>query len=424
MTLRDSENTQTLQLRAVPLDQLVPRLYYTPASPPDAFDAFNLMMAEYSRNGLSMPVGDDGDVIAHFRTTLRSTDPWTLDGAYDFQPNPQFRPYRVSVTNNCLGPGLWELAAVDRAGELYHAWFSIPAEVYLPLVARANGLDHSFTASALTWDPGPRPLDLERLRTERESYGEVPTTPVQQREPVGYSSQGSRQKIARGFVRVEKEGQLAAPVTLGELTALPLHLTSFVAPGKYSASQRRRFDLDFLAHPETAEIRRVEPRTRYAPERGPDSIDHSGAPHLEIRIAFGSRKLVLGNLPLPLLVEQEDFAIHGFGVGILAAGDLAERRALLLRQGPAPSYAFLIERSGHESLVVNTHELGLEQIFLRTRPFADPPHWEITLSSYERIVDLVKYRVPIPEPLLESLMESSRRYVSPLYFSYRDDNLR
>ena len=36
---------------------ILPRLFYEPAAPPDAFDAYNLMMAEFSRNSVSVPFG-------------------------------------------------------------------------------------------------------------------------------------------------------------------------------------------------------------------------------------------------------------------------------------------------------------------------------------------------------------------------------
>ena len=46
------------------------------------------------------------------------------------------------------------------------------------------------------------------------------------------------------------------------------------------------------------------------------------------------------------------------------------------------------------------------------------------MTSYERIVDIVKYRVDIPDGLHEELTQRAMRYVSPLYRTYRDDNLR
>jgi hypothetical protein len=122
-------------------------------------------------------------------------------------------------------------------------------------------------------------------------------------------------------------------------------------------------------------------------------------------------------------VQHEDFAIYGFGVGILPPSDLAERRKFLIEEGPAPSYAYLAEEMEGEVHGLNSHDAGIEQIFIRSRPFDKAPHWEIMITSFERIVDLIKYEVGIPDEILDELRKSSTEYISPLYFSYRDDNL-
>ncbi len=58
------------------------------------------MLAEYSRNSVSVPVGKSSDTMAHFETDLDEAVPWTLDGDYRFVPNPNTRPVRFSVINN------------------------------------------------------------------------------------------------------------------------------------------------------------------------------------------------------------------------------------------------------------------------------------------------------------------------------------
>ena len=67
---------------------------------------------------------------------------------------------------------------------------------------------------------------------------------------------------------------------------------------------------------------------------------------------------------------------------------------------------------------------GIEQIFVRTHPFDERPYWEVTVTSYERILDLVKYRIDIPDELVEKTRMHTRNYVSPVYFTCRDDNIR
>lgn len=419
------DRTHRLALRNVPLDQLVPRLHYPVNGAADDFDAFNLMMAEYARNGLSVPVGSAGDAIAHFETTLSEDVPWTLAADYQFLPNAYYRPLRVSIVNNCLAPGLWELAAQDTAGELYHAWFSFPRPQYLQLVARTNRLDVPFVERALEWSEQPVPLDLDRLRAEGELIDTVAVEVVH--ADVGYSSQDSRRKLAKRFLLYEDATGLHLPQTTTDILQNVVKLSDFVPPGKYSFSQRKPFDYAFLAAPRDARVLRVEPRTSYGwnltetqvrPAREEERL------YIELQIDLGSELLIIGNLPLDLLVPQEEYAIHGFGVGVLAAQDFAERRSFLIADGHRPSFAYLAIRADQGLLAVNSHDRGIEQVYLRSFPDREPPYWELVVTSFERIADLVKYRVPMPESLWSLQRLHARRYTTPVYLSYRDDNVR
>ena len=411
----------------VPIRFLLPRLYYGVAGAPDDFDAFNLMLAEYSRNSVDFPWGEPGDEMTHFQTSLDIDSAWSMpDRPYEFVANRRFRPLRMSMVNNCLGPGLFELNARDNAGEIYHAWFSFPGDDYVSLVADANGIDDvEFVREALLFRDEEVRLDLARLRDVVEELG-----PTDARLAIagrsGYSSQGSRRKLAKGYVLADKGGTLAPPDELEELTAGPLQMSEFVEPGIYSIEKRREFDLRYLRDVRSAEVAVVRPKTsyRFMEDDEPPPAEFRGGRFLELRVNLDSCSIVLGNLPASMLVPQEDFAIHGFGVGVLSAGEPAERRRLLMEEGPAPSFAYLARRDGDGYVGLNSHERGLEQVFLRTRWRGDRAWWEITLTSYERIVDLVKYEVPVPPALLAEMNDYRRRYISPVFLTYRDDNVR
>lgn len=417
---------ESFRVTNLPLNLLVPRLHYVPKEKPDAFDAFNLMMAEFSRNGLSVPVGKEGDSSAHFESSFAVARPWTVVGPFKFEPNPKFRPVRFSVINNCLKSGLWELSATDRAGEIHHSWFDFPNDYYFELMAKTNGLELEFVKTATAWKSDAVEADLSRLRKPVSDYGKVPAI-LEADGRLGFSSQGSRRKLSRGFVLVGEEGKKRVPESRHALIKEPVWLVDFIEPGKYSMKKKKKFDLRFLSQPKDATISRVVPLTDYriqsrAAKSAIARRDPKGEA-IEITIPVGDYTLVIGNLPLKLLVPQEDFTLHGFGVGILAASGFAERRALLIDKGPAPSFAYLLKKDGETLKAVNSHELGVEQIFIRTH-LKDKCWWEITITSFERIVDLVKYRVEIPKELQSELRETSNRYISPLYFTYRDDNLR
>lgn len=417
---------QALSVTRLPLEMLVPRLHYAPHDPPDAFDAFNLMLAEYSRNGQSVPWAEPDDTLAHFEAPhLLTETPYTLRADYDFVPEPLFRPLRVAVVNNCLEPGLWELIGFDRVGEIYHAWFRLPVDVYSGLVARVNGVEPAFAARALKWSIEPVPLDLDRLRRASGPPEDAALALIGDDDPVGYSTQDSRQKVSKGFAEiVTREGEVA-PARRGDFTRQAVSLSEFVPPGKYSRSKRRRFDLGFLRATEGASVSHVAPLTDYAWRAAHGPTDPAGAAHVELRLRLGQgRSLVLGNLPLALLVPQEDLALHGFGVGILPADNPAERTRLLFDRGPAPSYAYVVEERGGRELALNSHDFGIEQVFIRARPEERDPHWEVTVASYERIVDLVRYRVGMPAGLVAEARAAAAGYVSPSFFTYRDDNTR
>jgi len=417
-----------LAVHHLPAEYLVPRLHYSPASPPDEFDALNLMLAEYSRNGVSVPRGSEGDTMAHYTTNLTDSVPWKLRGDYDFIPNPDYCPLRFSVINNCLRPGLWEISAVDRTGEIYHSWFDMPSNHYYQLVGDVNGLSAAFVKPALEWKDGVTfPLVLNRLRKDSKLIGDVPVS--RKNAAISFSTQGSRRKLHKNYVQVETEtGERRAPAELDDILRLPVHMASFEEPGIYYDDRRRQFDFEFLANPLTAKVSRVDPKTsyRWRAEKGRPSMADA-YDYIELDIDLGSgKRLILGNLPLELLVKQEDFAIHGFGVGILEASAPAERRRFLIDKGPCPSFAYLVESSGTDGsqlAALNSHSFGIEQVFLRSYPNAETPYWELIITSFERIVDLVKYHIEIPESLRADQVTHSKNYTPPVFFTYQDNNV-
>lgn len=421
-----------LAIHNLPSEFLVPRLHYPPASPADEFDALNLMLAEYSRNGVSVPRGSEGDSMAHYTTNLSDSVPWKLRGDYDFIPNPDYCPLRFSVINNCLRPGLWEFSAVDRTGEIYHSWFDMPSAHYYELVGEVNGLSVDFVKPSLQWQDDIKcPLDLDRLRLSREALGTVPVT--RQNAAISFSTQGSRRKLHKNYVQVEPSpGERRAPAELDDILRHPVHMASFEEPGIYYDDRRRQFDFTFLAEPISAEVRRVDPLTsyRWRSEKGDRPAMADAYDYIEIDINLGKgKRLIVGNLPLDLLVRQEDFGIHGFGVGILEADTPAERRRFLIDQGPCPSFAYLIDSGDDDGddtsglSAVNSHNFGIEQIFLRSYPDAPTPHWELIVTSFERIVDLVKYDIEIPKSLREDQLRHSENYTPPVFFTYQDNNV-
>ncbi|MCK8522370.1 hypothetical protein M0D21_12360 [Aquimarina sp. D1M17] len=420
--LKDSQKDNLFfEAKNIPLRYLVPRLHYKFGSQPDDFDFFNLMMAEYSRNGLSFPYGHENDVFTHFETNLSAEMPWRLEDDYGFQPNTRFKPIRLSVVNNCLSPGLWELSASDKTGEMYHSWFNFPMDKYYEMTAKVNKLSYEDVKNALEWREGRTKIDLNRLRTLNSTSRSESISVID--EEISYSSQGSRRKLAKNFVVAKQEEGYRPPKKLSDVLENPVKMAEFIPPGIYSIKSKKDFDFKEYLSPKSVDINRVKPKTSFNFDLG--QLKDDNLDYLELKINLeGGKSLIVGNLPLNLLVNQEDFTLHGFGVGILSASGLAERRKMLIDQGFCPSYAYLAEEKNGDLIALNSHNEGLEQVFIRSFPFAETPHWDVTFTSYERITDIVKYRIPIPNNLIEQQKKSTDNYITPVYFSYRDDNLR
>lgn len=420
--LTKGQDKNYIKAKNIPLQQLVPRLHYKVGDQPDEFDYFNLMLAEYSRNGISFPFAKEGDAITHFETNLKPDIPWKLAGDYEFAPNPDFKPVRLSLVNNCLSPGLWEMNASDKTGEVWHGWFDFPEDKYFKLVAKVNGLEEEATKKALAWKDDGVKVDLDRLRKVKREIGSGLVGVVN--EEISYSSQDSRRKLSKGFVTCKREeNKYTRPLDLEDMISSKVKMAKFDKPGIYSIEDRMEFDFSYLGKPEKITVREVDPLTSF--DYNNTTYERDDLTYIEIEIALPeNRKLIIGNLPLNLMVQKEDFAIHGFGVGILSSSDFAERRQFLINQGFHPSFAYFVKETPEGLIALNSHGEGLEQIFIRSFATAEEPHWDITFTSYERITDIVKYRIPILDQLIPEQIAHHKEYITPVYFSYRDDNLR
>jgi hypothetical protein len=330
----------------------------------------------------------------------------------------------MGLTNNCLTPGLWEINAVDSVGEMYHAWFNLPEHPYLSLVRQLNRIElaDADLAKSLAYakELGHVPLELDRLRTPGTSYGRFPLTLNADKPIASYSTQDSRRKVQRKFYRIERNGVEIQPTKLGELQPGDVfQFVSFIAPGIYS--KKTPHTVAFEPIWSEVELREVTPKTRYA--HAEPHASALGALELTLRSGDGKRALVIGNVPIDLLVEQEDYDIPGFGVGVLRASEPIEKRYLFLKDGPAPVFAYSAFVRDGKLEMANNHEQGLEQIYLRPYRRGNDVILRITLVAYERIVDLLEVEVKLPEALAQKVLKASALYERPLWRSFSDSNL-
>jgi hypothetical protein len=411
----------------VDLDFLVPRLDYPHARRLEAFDRVNLMLAEYSRNGVELAGQSDNRAYGYFRAEgnalFNDAEEYAFaDGRV--VPNGGTRPKRMSLVNNCLFPGLWELSAADSVGEMYHAWLSLPEAGYFQLVRAANDIDASDEElrAALGYQKEiPRvPIALDRLRAPGRAFGSFAARVNLDKPVAGYSTQDSRRKVQRKFYQVLRDGQEIQPRTFAELRpGDQFKFFSFVPPGIYTKREPRIVPYEPIWT--RAELTEVTPKTQFAAP-SPHPYSH-GALELTLRSADGARALVMGNIPIDLLVFQEDFDIPGFGVGILRASEPIEKRYLYLKEGPAPVYAYsAFVREGRLELA-NNHDQGLEQIYLRPFRRGEQVVLRVTLVAYERIVDTLELEIELPDELEQRILKASAGYQRPLWRSFSDTNL-
>ena len=124
---------------------LVPLLPYSHRDEIDDFDKANLLLAEFARNGIQVSYQEDNTAYGFFNTP---TELFNNEGEYLYsnqkiKPNPKVRPLRMSIVNNCLHPGLWELNATDAVGEMYHSWLKLPHDFYFDLIRNQNQITTS-----------------------------------------------------------------------------------------------------------------------------------------------------------------------------------------------------------------------------------------------------------------------------------------
>jgi hypothetical protein len=405
---------------------VTPLLPYAHGRTLSPFDKLNLMLAEYSRNGVELSLQDNNSEYGY--ATAHAL--FNGDEEYRFEngkvvPNGGTRPKRMGLTNNCLFPGLWELNASDSVGEMWHSWLTLPAHGYFDLVRAVDGIDDgdAVLADVLDYHKSiPRvAIDFGKLREVTRELGSLPVAVDTSKAIGGYSTQDSRRKVQRKFFHVERAGQTIDAKTFGDLKPGDVfQFYSFIPPGIYTQKTLRTVPYEPIWT--TATLREVLPRTRYG--EGPSPHKYvDGALELTLRSGDGKRAIVVGNLPIDLLVFQEDYDVPGFGVGVMRASEAIEKRHLFLREGPAPVYAYAADVDGDTLYVANNHELGLEQVYLRPVRRGDDVVLRVTLVAYERIIDILEVDVKLPEALAKKIIDASDHYARPLWRSFSDSNL-
>ena len=417
----------SLQIPNIDIQYLVPLLPYSHAPQIDAFDKANLLLAEFARNGISMSYHEKNEVLPYFYAGAdffndEAEFVYTAQG--EIMPNKQVRPKRMSVVNNCLDPCLWELNASDAVGEMYHAWVNIPEALYYSMIKDQNGIENEATELSTFINHPPSleeiPLELDRLRSVGKELLSTEAAIASSKEIGAYSTQDSRRKVQRGFYRMMRDSARFSPKTFGEMEAGDIFdLHSFKAPGIYD--QHTRMQVSYNPDWEKVTIRQVEPKTSYGGKH--DSYGKFGYIELELKSHDGKNSIIAGNIPVELLVFNEDYKIPAFGAGVLSSSERVERRFLRLQSSSYPYYAYMAKNVGEQQFLLNNHEIGYEQIYLRPFQKDQKTYLRVTVVSYERIVDLLEVEIPLDQDLTNKIIKASEAYKPPVYEVYTDTNI-
>ena len=420
-SLQNSEIGKSLDINNIDIEFICPQLPYTEILQ-DKFDIANLILAEYSRNGINIPIQESNDMFAQVSF---SEDLFNEKGEYIFEdgkykPNAGVLPKRLSVINNCLRPGLWEFSASDAVGEMYHSWFEVDRDFYFEIVENQTGIKKEFIPNDFD-NPihfANVKVELDRLRNLSHHIGDYKLSYNSSKALGSYSSQDSRRKVQRKFYEIERGDKAIEVNSQKELQdGDKFSMFSFQEPGIYNPNEK--MELEFNRNWRTATIHSVEPKTQYSNDQ-----EFLPSEYIEVTIfnKQKSKSIVIGNIPLALLSFKNDFVIPSFGVGVFQASEQIERRLLRTTVGPHPSFAYLtdIDNEGNHNMV-NNHLYGYEQLFLRPVEKGEDLFLRITLVSYERITDLIEFDIKIND-MKSIIQQNNDSYQPPIYETYLDDN--
>lgn len=421
LSFKDENTASFLNINNIDLEFICPQLPY-PDIKSDAFDIANLILAEYSRNGIGIPIQESNELYASVNV---SDDIFNNKGEYiftdgNYQPNPGVLPKRISVVNNCLRPGLWEFNASDAVGEMYHAWFELDQDFYFEIIENQTGINKELIPKDFNDSKyfDNVSLHLDRLRSLEAQVGEYEIQYNGDKVFGSYSTQDSRRKVQRKFYHIERDNKIIPISKQSEMKEGDKYsMFSFQEPGIYDPNNRMK--LDFKREWNNAKIFRSIPKTQYS-----DKQEFPPSEYLEMHIfnEEDGKAIIIGNIPMSLLSLKNDFVIPSFGAGVLQASERIERRLLRTTVGPHPSFAYLAEKKEeNEFNVINNHLYGYEQIFLRPIEKGEDMFLRVTLVSYERITDLLEFEIKINN-LKNEILQNNASYSPPIYETYQDDN--
>lgn len=299
----------------------------------------------------------------------------------------------ISLTNNCLGAGHWELAvsAVDESGEsqkVYQGYFDFPKGAYAELVAQANATSYLAQARTMEAWPGFRflsrlPFDLASLRQVNEARSVAATDLAT--EPVLVAEE----QMDKAKLMVTESSE--ALLTWANLRSSKITYQSFVPPGIYLPERSWDSDYSQIAHLQGAVVRNITL---------PNASQTSAESLVELELTFKNeagqmRRWIISGVDvksLPQLSPQDysDGFYRPLGFGPTFTQDYES-----LKQMPPsedPYFSVILDEDGK---VINyRQDIGLNGLVMH-RSLSNPDMLHLYPMSYERITLVGHYTIDL-----------------------------
>ncbi|MEL6353225.1 MAG: hypothetical protein AAFR58_15945 [Cyanobacteria bacterium J06627_28] len=310
------------------------------------------------------------------------------EGLSDYSPED----ISVSLTNNCLGAGYWELAvsALDEDGnsqKIYQGYFIFPRGAYAKIVSWLNPTSYWEQARTMEAWPGFQflsglPFSLHELRRVTVEAA-VPVSDLKTEQIMTAGEQ-----IKKRDLIVYNNPQAADSIrTWEDLRQAELKFQSFVPPGIYDES--KLWDSDFS---QLATVVRGIGREIASPL--------SEQPLTEVEIDFENkegalRKLIVSGIDLEQ-VPQLDSADYAEGVYMpLGFGTpFTQSYEDLKANPPAQSPFFSVVLNSNNEVIDYRKDIGINGLVMH-RDLNNPNLLHVYPMSYERITLVGHYVVDL-----------------------------
>ncbi|MDJ1178913.1 hypothetical protein PJF56_08565 [Roseofilum sp. BLCC_M91] len=372
-----SQNGQSTPILLSPVDLrlMIPQI---PASIREnqTLTQWFLTEQEFNRQRVIFPAGSPE---IHLRDRFMGYDPQDLS---------------ISLTNNCLGAGYWEVAIFaqnpDGQQKIYQGYFDFPKGAYARLVSELNGVAYWNHAPSIEPWPGfdfysGMPFNLDSLRTVKRRYL-IDAQDLNNENIFAINEQLSKAKL------MVFNQPLDSVKTWEDLRQANPKFQTFVPPGIYHPDRLWTTDYSQIAHLQSATAKTIE--SPLADEK-----------LLELELILKSqsgkiRKFVVSGLDWHQIPQvSTDRYDRGLYIPIGFAPKFTENYQQLKQNLPHQSPLFSVMLDGYNLAMNYRQDIGLNGLVVH-RDIQNPHKLHFYFMSYERITLVSHYVLDLTQWVL------------------------